>query len=105
MAAQRPEKIMNARTDIPIDSNELSGKRVLVTGGTKGIGEAIVKRLRQAGASVIATARPIPENLQTPELFIQSDISTPNGVEQVVKEKFNRFATLDVLINNGRGSC
>src|SRR5260370_22413607 len=104
MAAQRPEKIMNARTDIPIDSNELSGKRVVVTGGTKGIGEAIVKRLRQAGASVIATARSIPENLQTPELFIQSDISTPNGVEKVVKEIFNRFDSVDILINNVGGS-
>jgi len=34
---------------------------------TKGMGEAIVKRLRQAGASVITTARSIPENLQSPE--------------------------------------
>ena len=85
-------------------SNELSGKRVLVTGGTKGMGEAIVKRLRQAGASVITTARSIPENLQSPELFIQSDISTPDGVEKVVKETFARFDGLDILINNVGGS-
>src|SRR6267142_1168572 len=95
---------MNARTKIPIDSNELSGKRVVVTGGTKGMGEAIVKRLRQAGASVITTARSIPENLQSPELFIQSDISTPDGVEKVVKEVFARFDVVDILINNVGGS-
>src|SRR5258705_1739912 len=95
---------MNARTNIPIDSNELSGKRVLVTGGTKGMGEAIVKRLRQAGASVITTARSIPEDLQSPELFIRSDISTPNGVAKVVKETFARFDGVDILINNVGGS-
>src|SRR5882724_7390597 len=95
---------MNARTNIAIDSNELSGKRVVVTGGTKGMGEAIVKRLRQAGASVITTARSIPENLQSPELFIQSDISTPDGAEKVVKETFARFDGVDILINNVGGS-
>src|SRR6266436_5508043 len=87
-----------------MNSNELSGKRVLVTGGTKGMGEAIVKRLRLAGASVITTARSIPENLQSPELFIQSDISTPDGVEKVVKETFARFDGVDILINNVGGS-
>jgi NAD(P)-dependent dehydrogenase (short-subunit alcohol dehydrogenase family) len=42
---------------IQMQPNELSDKRVLVTGGTKGMGEAIVNRLRQADATVIATAR------------------------------------------------
>jgi NAD(P)-dependent dehydrogenase (short-subunit alcohol dehydrogenase family) len=36
---------MNTIIDSPIDSDELSGKKVLVTGGTKGIGAAIVKCL------------------------------------------------------------
>src|SRR5882672_6808038 len=95
---------MNTGPKISINSNELSGKRVLVTGGTKGMGGAIVKRLRQAGASVITTARSIPEDLQSPELFIQSDISTPDGVEKVVKETLARFNGLDILINNVGGS-
>src|SRR6266481_4545659 len=95
---------MNANTKAQIDANKLSGKKVLVTGGTKGMGEAIVKRLRQAGATVITTASSMPENLQAPELFIQSDISTPDGVEKVVKETFARFDGLDILINNVGGS-
>lgn len=73
-------------TTIQINPNELANKRVLVTGGTKGMGEAIVKRLRQAGAKVVATARSKPDELQSPDLFIQSDISTPEGVEKVAKE-------------------
>jgi NAD(P)-dependent dehydrogenase (short-subunit alcohol dehydrogenase family) len=95
---------MNSRTNISTDSNELSGKRVLVTGGTKGVGEAIVKRLRQAGATVITTARSIPEDLQSPELFIQSDISTPEGVKTVLKEVAARLGGVDILINNVGGS-
>ncbi|MEH1887714.1 SDR family NAD(P)-dependent oxidoreductase [Nostoc sp.] len=51
-------------TNIQINPNELSDKRVLVTGGTKGMGEAIVKRLRQAGATVITTARSKPNELR-----------------------------------------
>ncbi|KAB8315397.1 SDR family oxidoreductase [Tolypothrix campylonemoides VB511288] len=91
-------------TTIQINPNELSDKRVLVTGGTKGMGEAIVKRLLQAGATVITTARSTPNELQSPDLFIQSDISTPDGVEKVVKEVFARLDGVDILINNVGGS-
>lgn len=91
-------------TNFQIDKNELKGKRVLVTGGTKGIGEAIANRLQKAGATVIITARSMPDELQTPELFIQSDISTTNGVKKVVEEILSRFGGVDILINNVGGS-
>ena len=52
------------------DPKEFSGKRVLVTGGTKGgMGEAIVKRLTLAAATVITTARHTPEELKDSNLF------------------------------------
>src|SRR6185437_998529 len=86
------------------ESNEFSGTRVLVTGGTKGMGEAIVKRLRHAGATVMTTARTKPDELESPELFIQSDISTAQGVEKVVREVLARLGGVDVLINNVGGS-
>jgi len=95
---------MNTTTTMQFDPNELSGKRVLVTGGTKGIGEAIVKRLSQAGATVITTARSKSEGSSSPGLIIQSDISTPAGVEKVVDEIFERFGGLDILVNNVGGS-
>lgn len=97
-------KTMNTGTNVQVDPGELSGKRVLVTGGTKGMGEAIVKRLRQAGARVITTARSIPDDLQSPDLFIQSDISTPEGVQRVVREVLARLGGVDILINNVGGS-
>ena len=43
---------------------ELDGSRVLVTGGTKGIGEAVVARLREEGAKVLTTARSRPATLR-----------------------------------------
>jgi NAD(P)-dependent dehydrogenase (short-subunit alcohol dehydrogenase family) len=41
----------------PVRDDEFKAKRVLVTGGTKGMGEAIVRRLALSGASVATTAR------------------------------------------------
>lgn len=90
--------------NLQIIPNELSGKRALVTGGTKGIGEAIVKRLRQAGATVMTTARSRPDELESPVLFIQSDIGTPDGVKKVVREVVARLGAVDILINNVGGS-
>ena len=48
------------------------------------MGEAIVKRLREAGATVMTTARSKPANLDLPDLFIEADISTRDGVQKVV---------------------
>ena len=63
-------------TNAQINPNELSDRKALVTGGTKGMGEAIVKWLRKAGATVMTTARSRPANLDLPDLFIEADIST-----------------------------
>ena len=40
----------------------LEGKRSLVTGGTKGVGQAVVAALREAGATALTTARSRPQN-------------------------------------------
>ena len=44
------------------DAHELRGLRALVTGGTKGIGQAIAARLRESGATVLTTARTAPDD-------------------------------------------
>lgn len=90
---------------ISFDPKELDGKRVLVTGGTKGgIGEAIVKRLTNAGATVITTARKIPDELIDSDLFIQADISTSDGTTKIVSKILDRFGGIDILVNNVGGS-
>jgi NAD(P)-dependent dehydrogenase (short-subunit alcohol dehydrogenase family) len=83
---------------------ELSRKKALVTGGTKGIGAAIVTRLRQSGATVITTARTPPQNLDLPESFVQADISTSEGVHCVFEKVLSSIGPIDILVNNVGGS-
>ena len=84
--------------------NELAGKNAFVTGGTKGIGAAIVKRLRQAGASVMTAARTKPPDLEMPEFFVQADLSSLEGTHYVVENVRARFGRVDILVNNVGGS-
>lgn len=85
-------------------SKEFEGKRVLVTGGTKGIGNAIVHRLLSAGATIMTAARTISEDLPDSVGFIQADVSTPEGTEKIIKDTLEKLGGLDVLINNVGGS-
>ena len=84
--------------------NELDGKRVLVTGGTQGIGKAIVERLTGAGATVMTTARSTPTDLQTPDLFLQADVSTAEGTAKIIKQTLDRLGGVDILVNVVGGS-
>src|ERR1700732_456352 len=84
---------------------EFKGRRVLVTGGTKGgIGEAIVDRLIGGGARVITTARSIPRGGKVDHI-VQADVSTREGVDQIVEAVMNRMGGLDILIHNVGGSA
>lgn len=83
---------------------EFAGKRALVTGGTRGIGAAIVERLRGAGATVITTSRSTSHELRQPELFVEADLSTAEGAEKVVSGVRERLGGVDILIHNVGGS-
>lgn len=80
--------------------NELSGKIALITGGTKGAGKAIVNRLLKAGATVIITARNLPEKGNENLHFIQADLSDAIGTQKVVDEVLSKYKKLDILVNN-----
>ena len=86
------------------DGIEFAGKRVLVTGGTKGIGAAIVDRLTAGGATVLTTARSVPIG-DDRQRIIQADISTAGGAEQVIRTTLDRLAGLDILVNSVGGSA
>ena len=68
----------------PTSADEFADKRVLVTGGTRGIGAAVVRRFQLAGARVVATARSAPAHAVDGVLFIPADIGTAAGAETVV---------------------
>src|SRR6266576_1387150 len=85
------------------DPNEFNGKRVLVTGGTKGAGKAIADRFQRGGATVIITARSAPTE-RTDSHFIQADVSTAEGTTKVSNEILNRFHGIDIIIHNVGGS-
>jgi NAD(P)-dependent dehydrogenase (short-subunit alcohol dehydrogenase family) len=85
------------------NANEFSGKRILVTGGTKGIGEAIVNRLKTGGGQVLTTARNLPAGADSAH-FVQADVSTWAGADHIIKTALDRFGGLDILINAAGGS-
>ena len=62
------------------DTLELVGQRALVTGGTKGIGEAVASRLRELGARVLITARTRPDELPPGNSFVAADVATADSV-------------------------
>jgi len=89
--------------NIPYDATEFAGMRILVTGASKGIGEAIVNRLRRGGGTVLATARTFPTDGKV-EQFIQADGTTRAGADHIIKTTLDRFGGLDILVNNLGGS-
>jgi len=80
--------------------DEFKGKRLLVTAGTKRIGEAIARRFALSGASVATTARSEAANGQDSALFIKTDIGKACGVQIVVHCIQREWGGLDILVNN-----
>ena len=83
---------------------ELVGQRALVTGGTKGIGKAVVGQLREAGAIVLTTARTSSGDLTDSNLFVAADITTAGGCEAVTQAVHDRLGVLDIMVHVVGGS-
>lgn len=91
-------------------SQPLKGKRALVTGGSRGIGAAIVKRLAKEGADVALTFVSKPDEAQkvaeaaksfgVRALAIQADASDADAVTKAVEQAAKEFGGLDILVNN-----
>jgi NAD(P)-dependent dehydrogenase (short-subunit alcohol dehydrogenase family) len=84
--------------------SELDGLRALVTGGTKGIGQAVVARLREAGATVLTTARVPPRDVADPGHFIAADVTTADGCATVAEAVRARLGGIDIIVHVVGGS-
>lgn len=87
----------------------LDGRVALVTGGGKGLGEAIAYALAGAGADVavagktLSNVSTVSENIRKmgrQSLAIQADVRDENEVQRMIGEVFARFGRLDILVNN-----
>lgn len=85
-------------------SNELTGRRALVTGGTRGIGAAIAQRLLDAGAKVVVTARSRGEALPPGAAFVAGDVASASGVKAIAAGALGALGGLDILVNCAGGA-
>lgn len=87
-----------------IDPEEFSGKRVLVTGGTKGAGQATARRFAIAGARVAIAARSAPSAATEATLVIEADMTTAEGTDKVAAAVLREFGGVDIIAHNLGGS-
>ena len=89
---------------------DLSGRSAVVTGGSRGIGRAIVLRLATQGADVAFSYRgneaaakdtaAAVEALGRRALAVQADVSQPESAEALIKAALEAFGKVDILVNN-----
>ncbi len=84
----------------------LSGQTAIVSGASRGIGEATVRRLAQAGANVVLLARTataiakIAEELGSRALPVVCDVANWESVQTAVARSVGHFGAIDILVNN-----
>lgn len=89
---------------------KLSDKVAIVTGGSRGIGAAIARRLASEGANVLFTYHNSPDQAQAlaatinnnggNAIPIQADNSSPSALQNVVDQAVAQFGKIDILVNN-----
>ena len=82
---------------------ELANRRALVTGGTKGVGAAVVTALQDAGARVVATARSVPSDADGVR-YVAADVTTAEGCALVAREALAHLGGVDILVHVLGGS-
>jgi NAD(P)-dependent dehydrogenase (short-subunit alcohol dehydrogenase family) len=83
---------------------QLNGLRAVVTGGTLGLGAAVVKTLLQAGARVATSARTLPAQPLEGVTYVAADLSIATGVNHFAQTILQTWGGADILINVLGGS-
>jgi 3-oxoacyl-[acyl-carrier protein] reductase len=92
---------------------QLGGKAALVTGSSKGIGEAIAMTLAREGATVVVHGRDEDQTRRVVGSIVASggrahavlgDLTEEDAVERLVAEAQDRAGAIDILVNNAGGS-
>ncbi|MEU0471906.1 SDR family oxidoreductase [Streptomyces olivaceus] len=83
---------------------ELKGKRAVVTGGTRGIGAAVVRRFLEEGAEVLTTARSATSPAPDGAAFVAADMRTPAGARTLATAAREQFGSVDILVHNAGGA-
>lgn len=85
----------------------LEGRVAIVTGSSSGIGEAVARRLSEAGAQVVvnsatsvAAGEEVSESLPAKSTYFQADISDKGQGQALVDATIDKFGRLDILVNN-----
>jgi NAD(P)-dependent dehydrogenase (short-subunit alcohol dehydrogenase family) len=84
------------------DKSEFEGSRVLVTGGTQGIGAAIARRLHDGGAHVVVAARRQGSGVSAGH-FIAADLATAGGPCELAAAALDHLGGIDILVDNAGG--
>jgi len=88
---------------------DLAGRTAMVTGAARGIGQAVARRLADAGASIVACDRSVALCDETVRLVRESggqivavggDLSVANDIDRMVAEAAAAFGGIDILVNN-----
>ncbi|MDR7093106.1 SDR family oxidoreductase [Hydrogenophaga laconesensis] len=82
----------------------LNGLRAVVTGGTLGLGAAVVKTLAEAGARVATSARTVPTQPVEGVTYVAADLSTAEGTSHLARSILQDWGGVDILINVLGGS-
>ncbi|WP_207458185.1 SDR family oxidoreductase [Azospirillum sp. SYSU D00513] len=91
-------------TSARIDPAEFQGRRVVVTGGTKGAGGATVRRFVAGGAQVLTAARGKIDGLESVR-FVEADLTTPEGVMKLAEAALEQLGGVDILVHVLGGSA
>ena len=88
---------------VRVDPGEFAGKRVAVSGGTRGLGRATVDRFLAGGAQVITAVRGSAEPIPGVE-FVQADLTAAAGSEAFARAALERLGGVDILAHVIGGS-